>query len=150
MRTMFRCGFRSGQYKKLGMGFSILSKTGMRNAVMYAWPLGKCRIEESGLRIPMSFLFWSGALEVEWKNVRSVEAFFEFPFSCVLIRFAPQHPDRETDCVAVKFMRRSRRDQFLSVVQNKIANACRLSGPSFNGASGKVRDEALDGISVIV
>lgn len=126
--TVFRCGFRSGKYGKLAMGFSILAQTGMRNSAMYAWPLGKCRIEESGLRIPMSFLFWSGALEVEWKNVRSAESFFEFPFSCVLIRFAPQHPDRETDCVAIRFLRQSRRDQFLSAVQGKIANASRLSG----------------------
>ena len=126
---MFRCGFLSGRYMKLGMGFSIRYKTGMRNSAMYAWPLGKCWIEEAGLRIPISFLFWSGALEVEWKNVRSAEAFFEFPFSCALIRFVPQYPDYETDCVAIKFLRRSRRDQFLSVVQNKIANVCRLSPP---------------------
>ena len=127
---MFRCGFRSGKYSKLGMGFSILSKTGMRNAAMYVWPLGRCWIEEAGLRIPISFLFWSGALEVEWKNIRSAESFFEFPFSCALIRFAAQHPDHETDCVAIKFLRKSRCDQFLSVVQSKIANASRLSRSS--------------------
>lgn len=53
---MFRCGFLSGRYMKLGMGFSIRYKTGMRNSAMYAWPLGKCWIEEAGLRIPISFL----------------------------------------------------------------------------------------------
>lgn len=122
MKTVFRCGFRSGKYRQFGKGFSIGWQTGMRDAAMYAWPLGKCCVEDDGLSIPMSFLWISFVLKIAWKDIRSVEPYYEFPFSCVLIRFEPQHPSGNADCVSIRFLRRSARDRFLSVVQERTVN----------------------------